>query len=216
MIAIDRRNSIMRKWALAAAVALLVAGGATSASAITFQLTSDHCTGGCGTPPFGTVDVTQVGANVGITVTLAAGYQYAQTGAADGQLFKFNGTGVALTDIVVGAHVPALAAATGALNGDGTGNFTFGINCPTCGNGPAGFGGAISFTVNNSTIADVTAGNNLGNIFVADVLAPNGNTGPVDVHAVPGPVVGAGLPGLVMACGGLVALGRRRRRQVVA
>src|SRR5262245_51229172 len=204
---------MMSKWALAAAVAVFLAGGATSASAITFQLESDHCTGGCGTPPFGTVDVTQVGANVAITVTLPAGYTYAQTGAADGQIFKFNGTGVALTDIVVGAHVPALVAATDAFNGDGTGNFSFGINCPSCGNGPTGFGGAVSFTVNNATIADVTQGNNLGNIFVADVLAPNGNTGPVDV-SVPGPLAGAGLPGLVMACGGLIGLARRRRQKI--
>src|SRR5262245_6234672 len=116
------------KLAFILTIAATVLGGATSASAITFQLTSDHCTGGCGTPPFGTVDVTQAGANVNLTVTLAAGYQYAQTGSADFQIFKFNGTGVALTDIVVGAHVPALVAATGAFNGDGTGNFSFGIN----------------------------------------------------------------------------------------
>src|SRR5262245_47785269 len=206
---------MMSKWAFILTVAAAIAtGGATSASAITFQLTGDHCTGGCGTPPFGTVDVTQNGANVNITVTLAAGFQYAQTGAADGQIFKFNGTDVALTGIVVGAHVPALVAATGAFNGDGTGDFSFGINCPTCGNGPTGFGGAVSFTVNNATIADVTAGNNLGNIFVADVLAPNGNTGPVDVSAVPGPLAGAGLPGLVMACGGLIGLARRRRQKI--
>jgi hypothetical protein len=37
----------------------------------------------------------------------------------------------------------------------------------------------------------------------------------ITVSAVPGPVLGAGLPGLIMACGGLLVLARRRRREAV-
>jgi len=37
----------------------------------------------------------------------------------------------------------------------------------------------------------------------------------LETAAVPGPIVGAGLPGLIMALGGLVMLSRRRRHQAV-
>jgi hypothetical protein len=192
------KRSFMR-FAVLGTFALLVAGFMVPATAwadttpVVWQLTSDHCTGGCGTPPFGTVSLVQNGANVDITVHLLNGNLFVKTGSADFQNFKFNGVGVALSDITVNQTVPGntLVAATGAFNGDGTGNFIFGINCSTCGNG-AGPGNAFSqdivFHVANATIADLSQPNNLGNIFVADIWsAQTGNTGPVDASGSPIP-----------------------------
>ena len=135
---------MMSKWAFILTVAAGVAGGATSASAIVFDLTSDHCTGGCGTAPFGTVDVTQVGANVHFVVDLANGppntVGWAQTGAADFQLFKFNATGVVVGDINVVQTFAGqtLQANTGTFNGDGTGLSVSGSAAPPAGTGRLG------------------------------------------------------------------------------
>jgi hypothetical protein len=44
----------------------------------------------------------------------------------------------------------------------------------------------------------------IGNVLLAQITAA----------AVPGPIVGAGLPGLVVACGALIVLARRRRQRL--
>jgi hypothetical protein len=44
---------------------------------------------------------------------------------------------------------------------------------------------------------------------------PGASTGDLNFSAVPGPILGAGLPGLILACGGLVVLARRRRTAAI-
>jgi hypothetical protein len=205
---------------LAGAAALLgaTAGFSATSHAITFDFTVDHCSGGCGTPPFGSVTLTQNGTTVDFDVDLFGTNAFVKTGSGDDQAFKFNATGVVLGDITVNQNDPGqtLAAQTGSFSGDGTGPFSFGIACTTCGGGASNaFSTDIIFHVANATISDFTAANSSGFTFVADILGSTGNTGPVasTTAAVPGPIVGAGLPAVIAGCGGLLALGRRRRQR---
>ena len=60
---------------------------------------------------------------------------------------------------------------------------------------------------------DAPAGQTRFGVAVQGVTA--GDVLLTEVSTVPGPIVGAGLPGLVAACGGLLALVRRRRKFLV-
>src|SRR5262245_47854706 len=97
-------------WGMAAAFVGVVVSGATPASAtamlpppVVYDITSDHCTGGCAAPGtiFGTVTLQQNLTTVDITVDLNDPFVWARTGAADQQFFKFNAVDVTTADITV-------------------------------------------------------------------------------------------------------------------
>jgi hypothetical protein len=94
-----------------------------------------------------------------------------------------------------------------------------------CGSGSSsgGCGSVVMFDIINfQGFGSIMNGGN--SIFAAVDLSykDTGNTGavgltggvPVQLSAVPVPIVGAGLPGLITACGALIALSRRRRRKL--
>lgn len=203
---------------LALAGALLFLGAASARATTIYNLTSDHCTGGCGTPPFGSVTLEQSGTTVDVTVSLNSPNFFAKTQSADLMAFKFNAIDVVLGDITVDQTVAgqtliaAQAIFPNSFDGDGTGSFEFGIECSTCAMGSSDkFNDDIVFHVANATIAELTVANEQGNVFVADIFSDpesggNGNTGPVDAM-FPIPEPGAGL----LLGMGLIALRRRRR-----
>jgi hypothetical protein len=184
-----------------------------------FTFTSCHASTGCvAGATFGTVTLTQSGTSVLFDVVLSDSGRFVETGSADQQLFKFNDSSStaaitnALTGMPANAVTGGLTGGTGSFNGDGTGNFGFGIACAVpanCNGGSTPAFQEITFTVTNSTLAQVEAGNNNGIIFVADIaIGGNGaNTGPVDVSVVPAPVIGHGLL-VLLAVGGVLFGGK--------
>ena len=203
----------MKRLLLTIAGFVFALGVSQAAQADTFFFTSCHVTGGCTGTSFGSVTLTQVGSNVNVVVTLAAGEQFIDTGAGDEQYFKFNDTSSGTTT------VSNLSAGTqfnvsnplGSFCGDSGGCFAYGIGPLGAPNGNTPISGPISFTVNNTTIADLTTLNNLGQIFVADVIfTGTGNTGLVDVSNTP--TVPDGGSTAMLLGSALLGLGALRRR----
>ena len=72
--------------------------------------------------------------------------------------------------------------------------------------------GGTAATAEVALIAGMLGGQSYLNIHTMD--HPTGEIRG-QLSAVPGPIAGAGLPGLIVACGALLALARRRRQVAV-
>jgi hypothetical protein len=170
---------------------LLLAGFAvpsvSHAATITFELTSDECTGGClTTPSAGTItltDNTTIG-GVDFTLSLNSGYLLITTGLGGDFDIGYHLAGSPTTTFTAFNKL----AAPGGVNPqsansrqfDGIGPMDYGLACAACGQGSAGVGGTFSVHISDVTTASFIK-NTSGEFFGVDIYSINtGNTGAVD------------------------------------
>jgi hypothetical protein len=202
---------------LLAGVVLGIASQTANAAVVTFNLTSDHCTGGCltGQSSGGTITITDVAGGVSVDVTLANGNKFVSTGFQTDFGFNLTGTPVITYSLVTSGFAPTGGSpqSAGSLMMDGTGTFQYGVDCTACGNGGSNpQAGPLDFTITATGLTTNSfVQNGAGQFFAVDMLSgTTGKTGAVDASAknVPTPE-----PNVLFGLGlGLVSLGLAGRR----
>lgn len=151
---------------------VLAAAGVGRADTMTFNLTVDGCSGGCGSGPYGTITLTQNGSNVDVTETLASNYYFVNTGTStSNEPLEFNlSSAGSITNVASSTYFAAGTASS--YTASTFGSFTNAIVCTSsCGNGASkafSIPQTLSFTVDGVTLSDFIA-NSGGYFFASDV-----------------------------------------------
>jgi hypothetical protein len=184
---------------------------------------------GCGASPFGTITLTQNGADtVHVTIALTNGAKFVKTGQ-DGSTIAFNlknNPSITLSNSTLpGWSLDSSSA--GSLQFDGFGDFEYSLNCCFSNNGGANAQAApVDFDLTGTgltpgSFAEKSTGGSPNVYFAVDILsATTGNTGPVGAvddacttcvqGTVPEPSA-VSLLGIVVGLCGFMTYRRRRQ-----
>jgi len=216
--------SILKNMAVAAAIGAGIAAfpALSKADVITANFNQNNSCGaslGCsGSGLIAVATITDISGGVSIDITLKdSAFAFFQAGNPPMLGFQaaasaLSGTSAAMNNLGGEARTWGLF---GSFNSGGPGSFNTGVGYTPKDNIPFTFD--IVFTLTGPSTASFTA-NGSGYIMGLDLckLGTDGCSGTGFVGgkltSVPLPITGAGLPGLIAAAGGLVALARRRRR----
>jgi hypothetical protein len=209
-------NTLRHVFAALAVLGVVTLASTARASSITYTLTEDGCSGGCGTAPYGTITLTNdtsLANTVDVSETLFNGDELLTTGAHNALTFNTDVpiTATDITDLTTGYTFVDSPSSNPPF-----GTFDYGITCSGCGPGASKpVGGTLSFDVTGPSgfsISDFDA-NGGGTFFASDIIGTTGNTGAVGADkasAVPEPSQTFLLLALMLV--GFVAMRRSKLR----